>query len=124
MCSTWKPSSSIALMTFAGGGEPPVWMSHDVRELALLLVRRVDQHREHRRRAAHVRDAVLDDHREDRAGSTARRQTCVPPIAVTDQGKHQPLQWNIGSVHRYTGRGGIAHAMTLPTASRNVPRWW
>ena len=34
------------------------------------------------------------------AGSTLRRQTCVPPIAVTDQGKHQPLQWNIGSVHR------------------------
>ena len=33
-------------------------------------------------------------------GVTARRQTCVPAIAVTVQGKHQPLQWNIGSVHR------------------------
>ena len=31
---------------------------------------------------------------------TARRHTCVPPIAVTAQGVHQPLQWNIGSVHR------------------------
>ena len=58
------------------------------------------------------------------AGSTARRQTCVPPIAVTDHGKHQPLQWNSGNVHRYTGRAGIAQAITLPHASRNVPRWW
>ena len=32
--------------------------------------------------------------------STRRRQTCVPPSAVTVQGKHQPLQWNIGSVQR------------------------
>ncbi len=57
------------------------------------------------------------------AGSTLRRQMCVPPIAVTDHGKHQPLQWNIGSVHRYTGFGGSGHAMVLPTDSRNVPRW-
>ncbi len=31
---------------------------------------------------------------------TSRRQTWVPPIAVTAQGVHQPLQWNIGSVQR------------------------
>ncbi len=31
---------------------------------------------------------------------TSRRHTCVPPIAVTAHGVHQPLQWNIGSVHR------------------------
>ena len=31
---------------------------------------------------------------------TARRQTCVPESSEIDQGKHQPLQWNIGSVHR------------------------
>ena len=31
---------------------------------------------------------------------TSRRQTWVPPIAVTAHGVHQPLQWNIGSVHR------------------------
>ena len=31
---------------------------------------------------------------------THLRQTCVPPTIDTDQGKHQPLQWNIGSVHR------------------------
>ena len=35
-----------------------------------------------------------------RAGSGARRHTCVPPTAVTAQVKHQPLPWNIGSVHR------------------------
>ena len=34
------------------------------------------------------------------AGSTLRRHTCVPPTAVTVQGKVHPLAWNIGSVHR------------------------
>ena len=31
---------------------------------------------------------------------TARRQTWVPTTAQTVQGKHQPLQWNIGRVQR------------------------
>ena len=31
---------------------------------------------------------------------TARRHTCVPDTAVSAQVVHQPLQWNIGSVHR------------------------
>src|SRR5438034_4921336 len=39
--------------------------------------------------------------RQISAGSTERRQTWVPPAAVTAQVKHHPLQWNIGSVHRY-----------------------
>ena len=34
------------------------------------------------------------------SGSTRRRQTCVPPTAVTIQTKVQPLAWNIGSVQR------------------------
>src|SRR5918997_6946094 len=34
---------------------------------------------------------------------TARRQTWVPATIDKDHGKHQPLQWNMGSVHRYTG---------------------
>ena len=34
------------------------------------------------------------------AGSTLRRQTCVPPAAVTIQTNVQPLAWNMGSVHR------------------------
>jgi len=32
--------------------------------------------------------------------STLRRQTLTPAAAAMVQGKHQPLQWNIGSVHR------------------------
>src|SRR5262245_6753704 len=31
---------------------------------------------------------------------TQRRHTCVPAATEIDQGKHQPLQWNIGKVHR------------------------
>ncbi len=31
---------------------------------------------------------------------TQRRHTCVPATADSVQGKHQPLQWNMGSVHR------------------------
>jgi hypothetical protein len=38
--------------------------------------------------------------RQISAGSTARRHTLVPPIADSPQVVHQPLQWNIGSVHR------------------------
>ena len=31
---------------------------------------------------------------------TWRRQTCTPAFTLIDQGKHQPLQWNIGRVQR------------------------
>ena len=31
---------------------------------------------------------------------TSRRHTWVPPTATSAQAVHQPLQWNIGSVHR------------------------
>jgi hypothetical protein len=31
---------------------------------------------------------------------TARRHTWVPATIESDQGKHQPLQWNMGSVQR------------------------
>ncbi len=34
------------------------------------------------------------------AASTRRRHTFVPPSSATVHGKHQPLQWNIGSVQR------------------------
>ncbi len=34
------------------------------------------------------------------AARTWRRQTCVPATTEIDHGKHQPLQWNIGKVHR------------------------
>ena len=31
---------------------------------------------------------------------TERRHTLVPPISAIVHAKHQPLQWNIGSVHK------------------------
>ena len=52
------------------------------------------------------------------AGSARRRQTCVPPNAVIVHGKHQPLQWNMGNVHRYTGAPASPHATMLPIALR------
>ncbi len=124
MCSTLKPSSSIALITLAGGGEPPVWMCTTCGNLrrcsagaAVSMVSTVG--------APHMCVTPCSTMRSNTCwGSTARRQTCVPPIAVTDHGKHQPLQWNIGSVQRYTGFAGMAHAMMLPADSRKVPRWW
>src|SRR5258705_296819 len=53
-----------------------------------------------------------------RAGSTFRRQTWRPPTAVTAQVKHQPLQWNMGSVQRYTVSNPIEVVMTSPRALR------
>src|SRR5437763_9627179 len=66
-----------------------------------------------------------------RSGSTARSPTCRAATAVTAQGKHQPLQWNIGSVHRYTDSGlipatimraaiGVLHALRLSRGARGV----
>ena len=52
------------------------------------------------------------------AGSTLRRQTCVPPTATVAQGNDQPLQWNIGSVHRYTLPGPRPKVRALLNAAR------
>ena len=62
--------------------------------------------------------------RQISAGSTARRQTWVPPAAVTAQVKHQPLQWNIGSVHRYLAPGPRRAWYAIAAACRYAPRWW
>src|SRR2546430_16114060 len=35
-------------------------------------------------------------------GSIFLSSRCRPPAPVNAHGKHQPLQWNIGSVHRKT----------------------
>jgi len=50
------------------------------------------------------------------AGSTFRRHTLVPAFSASVHGKHQPLQWNIGSVHRYTACCGMPQEITLLTA--------
>ena len=54
---------------------------------------------------------------------TARMHTCVPDTAVSAQVVHQPLQWNIGSVHRYLVRAGKSCVMTSPSEFRYAPRW-
>jgi hypothetical protein len=54
---------------------------------------------------------------------TSRRQMWVPPIAVTAHGVHQPLQWNIGSVHRYTESGVCAECTISDSEFRLAPRW-
>ena len=53
-----------------------------------------------------------------RAGSTFGRQTCVAAAAVTAHGKHQPLQWNIGSVQRCTDDGLSPVCPTIDNACR------
>src|SRR4029078_1462905 len=58
-----------------------------------------------------------------RAGSTFGRQTCVPPTAVTAHGKHQPLQWNIGSVQRKTEPGPSPLWHITARHCRYAPRW-
>jgi hypothetical protein len=44
--------------------------------------------------------------------------TCRAPTAVTAHGKHQPLQWNIGRVHRYTDSLVNEKLMAVPRAFR------
>ena len=56
--------------------------------------------------------------RQTTSGRTARRQTCVPPTAVTPHVVHQPLQWNIGSVQRYTDEDEWSEWMTSPRELR------
>src|SRR5215510_11306757 len=56
------------------------------------------------------------------AGSTLRRHTFVPALAAMLQGKHHPLQWNIGSVQRYIACRGMPHVSRLPTPLRYAPR--
>ena len=58
-----------------------------------------------------------------RSPRTARRHTCRPPAPTIAHGWHQPLQWNIGSVHRYTVSGPWRWVMFSPSAFRYAPRW-
>ena len=52
------------------------------------------------------------------AGATLRRHTLAPACSAMVQGKHHPLQWNMGSVHKYTGCSGMAQVTTFDTAFR------
>ena len=74
---------------------------HRMRQRPLLGGRCAEQRRHDDRRAAQMRDGMLGEaRRQIGLARTARRQTCVPATTDIDQGKHQPLQWNIGNVHR------------------------
>ena len=55
---------------------------------------------------------------DDRA---ARMVTCRAAASVTAHGKHQPLQWNIGSVHRYTESALMPATITSFSAFRYAP---
>src|SRR5829696_8036420 len=55
-------------------------------------------------------------------GSTLARHTCRPPTAVTAQAKHQPLQWNIGKVQRYTESLVSPKLIAVPSELRYAPR--
>ena len=71
-------------------------------ELAVeaVRVRRVGDRGEHRRCAVEVGDPSSLSSRQITSARTSRRQTWVPATAASAQPVHQPLQWNIGSVHR------------------------
>src|SRR2546428_9237202 len=57
-------------------------------------------------------------------GSILGMQTLVPPTAATPQVKVQPLQWNIGSVHRYLEWASSRRSRAMARAFRYAPRWW
>ena len=56
--------------------------------------------RHHDRRAAEMRHSFSAIRSYIVLARTCRRQTWMPAFTLIDQGKHQPLQWNIGSVQR------------------------
>src|SRR5215207_6411847 len=60
--------------------------------------------------------------RHTTAGSTAGRQTWRAPVAVTAHAYAQPLQWNIGSVHRYALRAPRPASAITPRLWRYAPR--
>ena len=57
-----------------------------------------------------------------RAGSSERSITWRPAAAVTAQGKHQPLQWNSGSVHRNAELRSSRCTWISPSAFSVAPR--
>ena len=71
-----------------------------VRNAGAQHLRRIDQKAVDNRRAAQVRDAMLADQREDQRRIDLAQADADACLQASVQGKHQPLQWNIGSVHR------------------------
>ncbi len=90
--------SSAALIVVGDGGAPAVVMTIGVSSGAAVLSRRIAVTTV----GAPLRCVTPCSRMRFQITSprTSRRQTWVPPIAVSAQGVHQPLQWNIGSVQR------------------------
>ncbi|KAF0920704.1 hypothetical protein E2562_036407 [Oryza meyeriana var. granulata] len=57
------------------------------------------------------------------AAATLWTNTFVPPCAATHHNMHHPLQWNIGTVHRYTGVSTMPLRSTAARLLRYAPRW-
>ena len=79
-----------------GGGDE----LDDMRQRLLLVLRRIEQRRHHDRRAAQMRHLVPGDGVVDRRGAHLAQADIGAGNDRHRPGKHQPLQWNIGSVHR------------------------
>ena len=97
---TLKPASAMAASTASGGGAAAVtnstlWGSG--RFSSARALSSVDMTMGAPHRCVTLCSAMASKMAFAR---TQRRHTCVPATAESVQGKHQPLQWNIGSVHR------------------------
>ena len=112
-CVTLKPASAIAASTASGGGAAAVTnctVCGSGRFSSGLALSRVDMTIGAPHRCVTLCSAMAS---YMAFGRTHLRHTCVPATTDSVQGKHQPLQWNIGSVHRYTGCLPMSAASTL-----------
>ncbi len=73
---------------------------HLLRQRALLGIGRAEDRRHDDGGAAEMGDRCFASASQMRFDRTQRSVTWVPPTTESDQGKHQPLQWNMGSVQR------------------------
>src|SRR5271163_4207919 len=111
MCSTSNPNSLTDFNTVAGGGEPAV-RTRTARGNGLRSLAGASASAANTIGAAQKWSTPCSRMALNIPGAlTLRRQTWVPPAAVTAQVKHHPLAWNIGSVQRYTGARGTPQSI-------------
>ena len=98
-----QPSSvSIRSIVRVGGGAPATTMRTRPRPGIgpVPLRRRVEDHVDDGRRAAHQRDAVVLGAAQDLGAVDLAQHDVLAPMPVTAYSIPQPLQWNWGSVCR------------------------
>ena len=97
---SWKPAARMAVNTDSGGGAA-AWLKATVWDIARFssaaALSSVDMTMGAPDKCVTLCSTIASYIGRAR---TQRRQTCVPATAGRDQVKHQPLQWNMGSVHR------------------------